>query len=140
MGCDFAGTLRSQIASCFLAISNRCNYNFAIWASQRRHTPAILVESEGGNGPKSSQKLTIQRFSEIRFPGLFSCPFFFLPPLLTTPLPPLLSAPFWPLSPHRKVLCSVERRAQHRAWRGTVSGWTSPQSSGRKILPEIWRF
>ena len=35
------------------------------------------------------------------------------------------------------MLCSVERRAQPTAWRGAVSGWTSPQSSGRKFLPEI---
>ena len=44
-------------------------------------------------------------------------------------------APFSP--PPQKVLCSVERRARRRAWRGAVSGWTSPQSSGRKYLPEI---
>ena len=35
------------------------------------------------------------------------------------------------------MLCSVEWRAQHTAWRGVVSGRTSPQSSGRKLLPEI---
>ena len=28
-------------------------------------------------------------------------------------------------------------RAQRRAWRGAVPGWTSPQSPGRKFLPEI---
>ena len=44
---------------------------------------------------------------------------------------------FPPFSPPRKVLCSVEERAQYRAWRGAVSGWTSPKSSGRKFLPEI---
>ena len=37
----------------------------------------------------------------------------------------------------RKMLCSVEEGAQQRAWRGAVSRWTSPQSSGRKFLPEI---
>ena len=47
------------------------------------------------------------------------------------PLAPFLSS-FSPCSPPRKVLCSVEQRAQHRAWRGT-----SPQSSGRNFLPEI---
>ena len=33
--------------------------------------------------------------------------------------------------------CSVERRAHYRAWRGAVSGWSSPKTSGRKFLPEI---
>ena len=41
----------------------------------------------------------------------------------------------------RKVLCCVERRAQHRVWRGAVSGWTSPQF-GKEIpsrnLREKW--
>ena len=50
--------------------------------------------------------------------------------------PPFLGT-FLPFSPARKVLCSVEQRAQRRAWRGAVSGWTSPQTSGRKFLPEI---
>ena len=59
--------------------------------------------------------------------------FSFWPPLLATPLPPLLSAPFRQFPPPRKVLCSVERGAQRTAWRGAVSGWTSPQSSGRKF-------
>ena len=63
--------------------------------------------------------------------------FSFLPPLLATPLPPLIWAPFSPFSPPRKVLCSVEQRPQHTAWRGAVSGWTSSESSGRKFLPEI---
>ena len=35
------------------------------------------------------------------------------------------------------MLSSVEQGAQHTAWKGGVSGWTSPQSSGRKFLPEI---
>ena len=42
-----------------------------------------------------------------------------------------------PFSPPRKVLCSVEQRAQCRAWRGAAPGWTTPQSSGRKFLHEI---
>ena len=37
----------------------------------------------------------------------------------------------------QKVLCSVEQGAQHRAWRGVVSAWASPQSSERKLLREI---
>ena len=49
---------------------------------------------------------------------------------------PFLST-FWPFSLPQKVLCSVEEGAQHRAWRGAVSGWTSPHNSGRKFLPEI---
>ena len=40
-------------------------------------------------------------------------------------------------SPPRNVLCSVEQSAQRRAWRGADPGWTSPQSPGRKFLPEI---
>ena len=35
------------------------------------------------------------------------------------------------------MLCSVEERAQCRAWGGAVPGWIAPQSSGRKFLPEI---
>ena len=54
---------------------------------------------------------------------------------------PSLFLPFFgifsPLSAPGKLLFSVERRAQHPAWRGAVSGWTSPQSSGRKSLSEI---
>ena len=62
----------------------------------------------------------------------------FLPPLLVTPLPPLFSAPFSPFSPLKKErLSSVEQWGQHRAWKGAVSGWTSPQISERKFLPEI---
>ena len=68
-------------------------------------------------------------------------------PLLTCfhasfcPFPPLFGHPFSspslgtlsPFSPPRKVLYSVEQNTQHRE-RGR---WTSPQSSGRKFLPEI---
>ena len=56
-------------------------------------------------------------FSDLRSRVLFS----FLPPLLATPLPPFLGA-FSPCSPPRNLLCSVEQRAQHRSWRGAVSG------------------
>ena len=60
--------------------------------------------------------------------------------------------PFWPLcwpslflpffrhvfapSPLRKVLCDVERRAHHTAWRGAIQD-ASPRISGRNFLPEI---
>ena len=59
------------------------------------------------------------------------CPLYWLPLFLT------FSQQLFTLFSPRKVLCSVEQRAQHRAWRGAVSGWTSPQRSGRKFLPEI---
>ena len=49
---------------------------------------------------------------------------------------PFLGA-FSTFSPPRKVLCSVEQRAQRTAWRGAVSGWTSPRSLGTKCIPEI---
>ena len=57
--------------------------------------------------------------------------FALLPLLLATSLPPLFLGTFSPPAALRRVLCSVERRAQHTAWRG----WTSPKSSGRKFLP-----
>ena len=77
-------------------------------------------------------------FQKVARTDLFSRVLFsFLPSLLATPLPPFLWAFFRPWSPPRKVLCSVEQRAQHTAWRGAVSGWTSPERSGRKFLPEI---
>ena len=79
--------------------------------------------------------------------GLFSAPFFLLTcfhasffPFCPVCWPPLVlsfSRTFSPFPHPRKVLCSVEQRAQHTAWRGAVSGWTSPKSSGRKFLPEI---
>ena len=56
------------------------------------------------------------------------CPFCW-PPLCL----PFLGA-FSPFFSSRKVLFPVERKAQHRAWGGAVSGW---KSSGRKFLPEI---
>ena len=56
-------------------------------------------------------------------------------PPLFLPFSGHLFALFFPLK--KLMLCSVEREAQHKAWRGAVSGWKSPQSSGRKFLPEI---
>ena len=53
-------------------------------------------------------------------------------------LPPCAGHPSSSLLGTRQVLCSVEQRAQHRAWRGAVSGLNSPKSSGRKFLPEIY--
>ena len=75
-----------------------------------------------------------------RFADLFSvnhASFFpFCPSCLSPLLSPFLGT-FSPFSPPRNLLCSVEQGTQHRAWRGAFSGWTSPQSSGRKFLPEI---
>ena len=56
---------------------------------------------------------------------------------LSTPSCSRFLATFSPFSPPRKVPFPVERRGHHRAWRGAVLGWTSPQISGRKFLPEI---
>ena len=89
------------------------------------------------NGPFS----TTTKFSLLFFPALiltcFHASFFPFCPLCWPPLFLSFSGTFSPCSPPRKVLCSVEQRAQHTAWRGAVSGWTSPESSGRKFLPEI---
>ena len=74
----------------------------------------------------------------IIIPDLFSRVLFsFLPPFAGHPSSSPFLGTFSPFFPPRKVLCSVEQRAHHRAWRGAVSGWISPQSSGKKFLPEI---
>ena len=60
-------------------------------------------------------------------------------PFAGQPLPPLFSGPlgtFGPFFSTREMLCSVEQGPHHRPWRGAVSGWTSPESSGRNLLPE----
>ena len=54
----------------------------------------------------------------------FRAPFFSFCPLAGHPL-------FLPFSRH--LLCSVERCAQRRAWRGAISGWTSPRTSSRNL-------
>ena len=52
--------------------------------------------------------------------------------------PPLFSRHlFRPVPPLEKCSVLPEQRAQHRSWEGALSGWTSPQRSGRKFLPEI---
>ena len=61
----------------------------------------------------------------------------FCPLCWPPPLPPLFSVPFRPFLPLEKCSVSVEKRVQSRAWRGAAPGGTSPQSSGRKFLPEI---
>ena len=43
---------------------------------------------------------------------------------LTVFFPPFLGTLF---ALEKCSVCSVEQRAQHRSWRGAVSGWTSPQ-------------
>ena len=68
---------------------------------------------------------------------VFTRPFFLFAPFAGHPSSSPFLDTFSPFSPPRKVLCSVEQRAQHKAWRGAVWGWTPPQSSGRKFLPEI---
>ena len=74
---------------------------------------------------------------ETKGPDLFSRVLSsLLPPLLATPLPPRFLRPVLPLEKH-SVNSYVEQRAQHRAWRGAVSRWTSPESPGKKFLPEI---
>ena len=74
-----------------------------------------------------------------KLPGLFSCVLFSFCSLCWPPLssPPPSLGTFPPFSSPWKVLCSVEQRGQHTAGRGAVSGLTTPQSSGRKFLPEI---
>ena len=49
---------------------------------------------------------------------VFTRPFFLFPSLPANPFSPLFLGTFSPLSPPWKVLCSVEERAQRRAWRG----------------------
>ena len=53
---------------------------------------------------------------------VFTRPFFLFAPFAGHPFPSPFLGAFSPCSPPRKVLCSVEKRAQHRAWRGAVSG------------------
>ena len=68
---------------------------------------------------------------------LFSRSFFLFAPSDGHPSSSPSLSTFLPLSPPRKVLCSVEQSAQHSSWGRAVSGWISPQSSGRKFLPKI---
>ena len=71
------------------------------------------------------------------FPWLTSCydaSFFLFAPFSGHPSSSPFLGTFRPFLPS-KMLCSVEQETQHRAWRGAVSGWTSLQSSGRKLLP-----
>ena len=72
-------------------------------------------------------------FSDLLSRVLFS----FLPALLATSLLSPSLGTFLHLFAPRKMLYPVEQGSQQRAWRGAVSGWASPQSSGRKFLPEI---
>ena len=70
---------------------------------------------------------------------VFTRPFFLFAPFAGHPSSFPFSAYFRHFFALEKcsVQCSVEQRAQCRAWRGAVPGWISPQSSGRKFLPEI---
>ena len=67
----------------------------------------------------------------------FHMSFFPFTPFAGHPFSSPFSAHFRPFLPVAKCSFSVEQRALRRAWRGAVSGLTSPQSSGRKFLPEI---
>ena len=49
-GCGFTGTLRFQIASDFLVISNRCDRDFAIWASKTQPVIVLCQSSSPGRG------------------------------------------------------------------------------------------
>ena len=100
------------------------------WKSQRRGFPGEGGVSTGNfGGGRGGCRGPFYREKEppFRRKRLLTC-FHFLPPLLATPPLSLLllSAPFRPFLPSTKVVCSVEEGAQHRAWRGAVSGWTSP--------------
>ena len=44
---------------------------------------------------------------------------------------------FSPFFRPRKVLCSVEQRAQCRAWRGAVPGWISPHSFPKSAWKKV---
>ena len=68
---------------------------------------------------------------------VFTRPFFLFALFVGDPSSSPFLGTFSPFSSPRKVLCSVEKRVQSRAWRGAAPGCTFPQSSGRKFLPEI---
>ena len=70
----------------------------------------------------------------VRGPTCLHASFFPFCPLCWPPLFLPFIGTFSPFSSPRKVLCSVEQRAQHTAWRGAVSGQIAPRSSGRKYF------
>ena len=70
---------------------------------------------------------------------VFVRPFVLFAPLCWPPLFLTFLGTFSSFLPPQKVICSVEQGAQHRAWRGAVSGWTSPQSSGRNFPKSAWK-
>ena len=80
--------------------------------------------------PTSQSRVKPDRFSCV----LLSFLLLYWPPLFL----PFTQHLFALVSP-RKMLCSVEQGAQHRAWRGAGSGWTFPQSSRKFLLPENLR-
>ena len=65
--------------------------------------------------------------------NVFTRPFFLFAPFAGHPSSSPFLSTFSPFSPPRKVLCSVEQRAQRRAWRGAAPGWTSPTKFGKEI-------
>ena len=82
-------------------------------------------------------KLALRKANIGPYWPVFTIPFFLFAPFAGHPSSSPFLGTFSPCSPPRIVLCSVAQTAQHRAWRGAVSGWSSPQSSGRKFLAEI---
>ena len=84
-----------------------------------------------------SRNLRVFVLYDLFKPFFFARPFFLFAPFAGHPSSSPFLGTFSPFSPPRRVLCSVEKRVQSRAWTGAVRGCTSPRSSGRKFLPEI---
>ena len=91
-----------------------------------------------GNGDAMRCKKSWRCVFSLRKLTCFHASFLpFGPHLLAIPLALIFSPTFSPFSPPRKVLFSVERRDTTEPGEGAVLGWTSPQISGRRFLPEI---
>ena len=129
-----SGDEMRQVCSCFHRVAPIFSGRSLLLTVRSFLLTVSLKLTENWLGPLGNFSLTV----EIQF-GLTCSHASFFPfcPLCWPPLFPPFSGTFSPCSPPRKVLCSVEQGAQHRSWRGAVSGWTSPQNSGRKFLPEI---
>ena len=97
-----------------------------IWQEYKKLRPQRLSSLEAKRARtfvrKFSKTIATQVFD------LFHAAFFPLCPLAGHPSFSFLTSFGFSLPPW-KVLCSVERGPQHRAWRGAIWGWTSLQSS-----------